>query len=168
MRPLGVVEAEGGIESGLGLPSAGVGLQVYLFVLHRSPQPFYEDVVQVPPFPVHADSDSVAHQETGEAIAGELAPLVCVKDNWLSFAQSFFQGFDTKVGIQGVGQIPGHHVPAMPIHDRHQVQKASGHRHVGNVGRPHPVGLGDFHASQQVGIHLVPWSGASGRRQSVP
>ena len=103
MGPLGVVEAEVGVEPGLGRPSAGVGLQVYLFVLHRPPQPFHKDVVHVPPFPVHADSDSVAHQKTGEAIAGELAPLVGVEDLWLSFAQSFFQGFDTKVGVQGVG-----------------------------------------------------------------
>ena len=58
----------------------------------------------------------MAHKETGEAVAGELAPMVGVEDLWLSFAQSFFQEFDTKFGAQSVGQVRGHHVPTMPIY----------------------------------------------------
>ena len=76
--PLVVVEMKVTVEASLGLSSVGVGFQVDFLVLHRPPQPLHEYVVAVPPFPVHADSDPVALQESGEGLAGELAPV-----NWL-------------------------------------------------------------------------------------
>ena len=59
VEPLVVVEMKVTVEASLGLSSVGVGFQVDLLVLHRPPQPLHEYVVAVPPFPVHADSDSV-------------------------------------------------------------------------------------------------------------
>ena len=47
-----VVEVEVGLYSGLGLPAVGVVLKADLPVLHRPPEPFYEYIVGVPPFPV--------------------------------------------------------------------------------------------------------------------
>ncbi len=75
----------------LGFTSAGVGLQVDLFVFHGAPQPLDEDVVSVPPFPVHADSDPVPLQDPGEGLARKLAPLVGVEDLRRSFAQRLLQ-----------------------------------------------------------------------------
>ena len=95
-------------------------------------------------------------QKFSEALAGELAPLVGVEDLRLSLAQCFFQGFDAEISVQGVGQPPGHHVAAVPIHAGHQVQEAPGHGDVGDISRPHLVGPGDLHATQQIRVDLVP------------
>ena len=68
-----VVEMKVTVEASLGLSSVGVGFQVDFLILHCAPEPLHEYVIGVPPFPVHADSDPVALQESGE-----LAPV-----NWL-------------------------------------------------------------------------------------
>ena len=81
--------------------------------------------------------------------------MVSVEHLRPSLAQRLFQGLDTEISVQGVGQVPGHHVPSVPVHDGHQVVEAPGHGDVGDVRRPHLVGPGDLHASQQIGIHPV-------------
>ena len=40
--------------------------------------------------------------------------------------------------IGGVGQPPGQHVPAGPVHHRHQVEESPGHGQVDDVRGPHP------------------------------
>ena len=108
MGSLGVVEVKVGVEPGLGLPSVRVSLQVDLFVLHCPPQPLHKYVVSVPPFSVHADSNTIPLDKPGKGLAGELAPLVGVEDLRLSFAQRLLEGLEAEVDIQGVGQAPGH------------------------------------------------------------
>ena len=34
-------------------------------------------------------------------------------------------GVDAEVGLQAVGQSPSHHVPAVPVHDGHQVESST-------------------------------------------
>jgi hypothetical protein len=87
-------------------------------------------------------------QETGEGLASELRSLVGVAYLRHSLLESFFQGFDAEVGLQSVGQPPGQHVLAVPIHDDHQVQEAPSHGDVGNVRSPDLVGLGNFYTPQ--------------------
>ena len=53
--------------------------------------------------------------------------------------------------IQGVRQTPSQHMPAGPVHDRHQVKKAAPHRDVGDVGAPDMVRPLDHQASEQIG-----------------
>jgi len=122
--PLVVVEMKVTAEPSLGLSSVGVGFQVDFLVLLRPPQPVHEYVVAVPPFPVHADSDPVALQESGEGLAGELVPLVSVEHLRPSLAQRLFRGLDTEISVQGVGQVPGHHVPIVPVHDGNKLVEA--------------------------------------------
>ncbi len=55
----------------------------------------------------------------------------------------------------GVGQPPSNHVPAVPIHDDHQVEESPGHGQVGDVGGPRLVGPGNSDLFQQVGIDPV-------------
>lgn len=43
----------------------------------------------------------------------------------------------------------------MPIHDRHEVQEATPHRNVRDVGAPHLIRLRDRLAPQQIRIRLV-------------
>ena len=42
-----------------------------------------------------------------------------------------------KLGVERVGEAPGEHRAAHPVHDHHQVKKALGHRNVGAVSYTH-------------------------------
>ena len=152
MGPLVVVEPEVGTQFPTGLDSAGVGFQVHLFVLHRAPQPLHEDVVAVASLPIHADLHLVVLQRLGELPAGELAPLLGVEHLRPALPQRILQSIDAEFSLQGVGQSPGHQVPAVQVHDGHQVEESPDHVQVGDVGRPHLVGLGDLVLFQQIGV----------------
>ena len=54
-------------------PTAGVGLQIQLFVLHRAPYALHEDILQVATLAVYADSNFVTLRKPGEGFATELA-----------------------------------------------------------------------------------------------
>ena len=138
MGPQLVVEQEVVFQPPLGLQDVGVGFQVHLFVLHRPPQSLHEDVVGVPTLPVHADLHTSVLEDLGELQAGELAPLVGIEHLRLVHTQSLLQSPGAKAGVESVGQSPGHHVPAVPVHYRHQIEEPSGHGQVGDIRRPHP------------------------------
>ena len=87
--------------------------------------------------------------------AGELAPLVGVEHLGLALAQGLLQRLGAEASLQGVGQPPGQHVPAVPVHHRHQVEEPAGHGQVGDVRGPYLVGPGDSDIPQQVGIDRV-------------
>ncbi len=55
--------------------------------------------------------------------------------------------------LRSVGQLPGHHVPAVLVYDGYQVEESPGHGQVGDVGGPHLVGLGDFGLFQQIEVN---------------
>ena len=99
---LGVIETEVITDTCPGISSILVCFQIHLFVLHCPPQPLDEQIVAVPPFPIHADPDSVLLQKPGEALAGERGDLVGVEDLRLTLPKSILQSLDTEVGIQGV------------------------------------------------------------------
>ena len=64
----------------------------------------------------------------------ELAPLIGAEHLRLALTQRLLQGLDTEVCLQRVGQSPSYHVPAVPVHDCHQVEEAPGHGQVGVNG----------------------------------
>ena len=164
MGPLVIVEPEVGAQLPLGLTGTGVSFQVHLLVFHRAPQPLHEDAVRVPPLPLHADLDPVVLKYPGELTAGELAALAGVEHLRPALPQRLCQRLDTEVRIQGVGLPPCHLVPAVPIRNGHQVQKAPGHGQVGDVGRPHLVGASDFDLFQQIRKDWLPrrWPAGAG------
>jgi hypothetical protein len=59
-----------------------VGIEVHLLVFDALPEPLDKHMVAPTAFPVHADRDAVVFQESGELLAGELAPLIGVEDVW--------------------------------------------------------------------------------------
>ena len=65
------------------------------------------------------------------------------------------QGLDAEVRIERVGQTPGQHLAARPIHHRDEVQKASLQWDIGNIRAPHVVRPRDRQIAQQVGIDPV-------------
>src|SRR3546814_15332692 len=66
-----------------------------------------------------------------------LAALVGVEELRSAVALGrLVQRLDAEPGVQGVGQSPGQHLAAPPVHDRHQVQEALGQGDVGDVCAP--------------------------------
>src|SRR6516165_9797611 len=132
---LGVVKVQPGANTGLGFVNSRISMEVDLFVFEAAPQPLDKDVVHAPALAIHADHDPVPFQGAGKVVAGELAPLVGIEDFRPAMARErFLERLDAKIGVERVGETPGQHRAADPIHDHHQVEKALGHRDVGDVG----------------------------------
>lgn len=70
-------------------------------------------------------------------------------------AQRLLQGFDAEVRVHGDRYPMGQRLSAGPVEDHAPVDKAPGHRHVGDIQGPNRIGSGDGQAAQQVGIDLV-------------
>ena len=101
---------------------------------------------------VPADLHPVVLEYLPELAAGELAPLVGVEHLGRSLLQGVAQRLGAKAGLQSVGQLLGHQVPAMPVHDGDRVEESPGHGQVGAGGRPYLVGPGDRQIAKQLGI----------------
>ena len=89
--------------------------------------------------------------------AGELAALVGIEDLRPAMTgQRVVERLDAKVRVQAVRQPPGQHMPARPIHDRHQVKEAAPHRDVADAGAPDMVRPLDRQTFEQIGVDPVP------------
>src|SRR4051794_5057579 len=87
MKPLRIVEPEVWPKVSNRIGRIGIVLQVNLFVLHGSPQPFDENIVQSSPPSIHADQDVLCLQPARESVAGELRSLVGVEDLWTTLPE---------------------------------------------------------------------------------
>src|SRR3954449_9578283 len=67
-----IVEGQVAAKRGPGPADRGIGPELHLLVLDRSPEPFDEDVVAPRASAVHADGDASLEQHAGEVVAGEL------------------------------------------------------------------------------------------------
>jgi hypothetical protein len=65
---LGVIETEVVTDPDPGISSILICFQIHLLVFYCSPQPFYEQVIAIPPLSIHADPASVLPQETSEGL----------------------------------------------------------------------------------------------------
>lgn len=126
----------------------GVIMQVNIFVFHAAPEALDEDIIESPSSTVHADQYLMVLQAPGKVVTGELGPLVGVEHHRLSAAEGLAQGLHTEPRVQRVGQTPGQNLPAVPIDDRHQVQKPPSHGEIRDVTRPYQVGSVNGHVSQ--------------------
>ncbi len=98
-----VIIGEPSAQAGTQFRSGLEGVQIDAFVLHRSREPFDEDIVHAASPSVHADLDFGCAQHTGEGIAGELAALIGVEDLGLAeTGQRIFQGLNAKARVHGV------------------------------------------------------------------
>ena len=78
--------------------------------------------------------------------------LVGVEDLGAAVQQErFLERLDTELGAERVRQPPRQHRAAHPVHDHHQVEKAPGHRDVGDVRAPDLIDPLDRKPTQQVG-----------------
>ena len=77
-------------------PPSSVGGEACFLVLHTSPQPLHEHVVDRPPLAVHADRDPRLLQPSGERQRRELHPLVRVEELRRRDPQRLFQGLQAE------------------------------------------------------------------------
>src|ERR1700722_12520485 len=97
VQALLVVESQPAANALARLCNRAIGFDEHVLVFEATPQPLDEDVVQEPPFPVHADSDAAAFQFLQEARAGELDALVGVEDVRLTVpGDRFLKRLNTK------------------------------------------------------------------------
>ena len=82
-------------------------------------------------------------------------PLVGVPDFRLTEPQRGVECGQAEGGLHGIGKLPTQHVTAEPVHHRDQVQEATLHRNIGNIGAPDLIGPLDGDAAQQVRVDLV-------------
>jgi hypothetical protein len=152
-------------DPGTRLNAIGVTLEVNVFVLEAPPQSFDEHIVHPAtsaPLTLslpkgHGDSDLRLFQSPGEVTAGELTALIRVEYLWLAKArQRLVQRLHAETGVQAVGQTPCQHGPAVPVHDRHQIEKPTPHRNIGDVGTPDLIRPHNRQIAQQIRKDFVP------------
>src|ERR1700733_5483501 len=80
MRPLVVVESKPSADAPACLDHRAIRLDEHLLILQAAPQPLDEDVVQKPPFAVHADPHARGLKFIQERGAGELHTLISVEN----------------------------------------------------------------------------------------
>ena len=130
--------------------------QVDALVRERSPQPLDEDVVHPAALAVQRDANARRCEHVGEVGAGELAALVASEDLGRAIAlERFWHGLDAETRIERVGQAPGQHLTACPVHHGDPVQKAPRQGDVGDSCAPHVVRPRDRQIAQQGGIDPV-------------
>ena len=106
MGSLFIVEPEVGSHFPTGVCGVGVGFQVHLLVLQRTPQPLHKDVVDVPPFPILADLQPLILQRLGELLPSELGASVGVGHFLPTLPQHLPRSVDTEVRLQSPAPTP--------------------------------------------------------------
>ena len=138
------------------LGPAAKRVKVDVVVLERPPQPLYENIVLTPASAIHADGNAVALKQTRKGLACKLSALVGIEYFWSAVApDSLGERLDTEVGLHGIGNPPGEHLAAVPVHDRYQVHETPVHGDVRYIGRPYLVRPVNCQAPQQVRVDLV-------------
>ncbi len=96
------IEAEVIVEADPGISAILIRFNIHLLIFHCPPQPLYEEIIVVLPFPIHANPDPVLLKGPGEGLTGELVSLVRVEYLGLAFPERFLQSLGTEAGIQCV------------------------------------------------------------------
>ena len=140
-------------------------MQIDAFIFKAAPQPFDEDIVDPAAFSVHGDADTRLFEEIGKFKTGELAALVGVEYLRRAIAlNGFLQSLDAETHIHAVGQTPTEYPAAVPVHNRHQIEKATLHGNISDVGAPHLIWPTNIQPSEQVGINFVSRVRSAGAR----
>src|SRR5918999_1384250 len=141
MRTLGVVEVDVTPNAGLRFGDTVVGMQIYLLVLDAAPEALDEDIITPAPLAVHALQDAMGGKQRDKLTIGKLAALVGVENIGPTVpSDRFLHGLNAEIRREAVGEPPGEHLTAAPVHDHRQVHKASPHGKVADVHRPDLIG----------------------------
>ena len=140
VRPFLIVAPEEIAQAPYRLYYVRIVFEIDLLPLDGPPEPFDEDVVEDPALAVHADGDIVSLQNVGKILARELRSLVGVEDLGDANGQSLFKGLHTEGSVEREGDLPGEHVPAVPVHDCREIDEALLHGDIGYVRAEDLVG----------------------------
>src|SRR5690606_40576352 len=125
MRTLFVVDPEPSFQAPTGCQPVAVIVEVYVLILHAAPQPLDEPVVHPTATAIHAHFHTGRLHRVDVPGTRELRPLVGVGNQRRTarVLQSSFTGSNAKLRLHRVAQLPRQHIPAPPIHHRHQIHK---------------------------------------------
>ena len=94
-----------------------------------------------PALAVHRDFDAVILEAVCKFKARKLRALIGVENFRLAMAgKGFLERLHAKPRVHRIGEPPGEHFAAIPVHNRHQIQKSPPHRNIRDVGAPDMVG----------------------------
>ena len=82
MRSFRIVEGQVLFDSCPNFLNNFVLVQIDVFVFQRTPEPFYERVVQCPASPIHADSAPLPQDHADPGFSCELGALIGIDDLW--------------------------------------------------------------------------------------
>ena len=125
-----------------------VVVKINLLVLDRPPEPLHKNVVVDPAAAIHAHSDPRILQKLScEIHAREMRTLVRVENLRTRDPERFPQRLQTKARVQCRRKLPGHHIPAVPVHDRRKINESMGETDIRlsrrcSTGRERPCRIG--------------------------
>lgn len=152
---LGIAEGKILLQSRSSFQHVLIRIEIDILLLDASPQPFHEDIVQIPSASVHADSDIMRLQYTRKLRTGEVTALIGIEDVGLRLFQGFMQTFQTKINFQGIGDFPVDDIARVPIDDGYQVGETFLQFDIGDVDTPDLIGFFNVQISQEVGIDWI-------------
>ena len=156
MRPLGVVKAEVLGETAPYLVDRRVPLEVHIFVLHRAPQAFGEDVVHAATSAIHTDRDRVVRLEDREVLfARILHALVAVVYLRQYRGECVRQRLGAEARFERVRETPCEHPSREPVKVRNEVAEAVRQPYVGDVRTPDVVRTCGTDTGEEVRIDRV-------------
>ena len=141
METFGVVEFEIPLQTEVSLRRRLVIVKINLLVLDRSPQTLDKNIVKIPTATVHADSDPLVLQYTGEILVGKLCSLIAVEYLRLFAIQRFLQCLHAERALKSIGQTPGKNVTREPINHCRQIEKAPAKTNIRDIGAPDLVNM---------------------------
>lgn len=156
VRSRGVVVDKVVRESVADFVDRGIPVRVDVFIFHRPPETFGEDVVHAPAATIHADEDALRLRDAREVIVGELHALVAVEDVRHSRRDRFLKHLTAECRFHRRRYPPRNDRTRVPVDDCDEVAEASLDPDVGDVGAPDLVRSGDAIVAQEVRIYLVP------------
>src|SRR5579862_1939736 len=136
MRSAFIVIGEVGPQSASHFPWRLVAADVDVFVLDRAPQSLHKDVVQSTTTPVHGEGRSALEHTAREGIRRELAALIGVEDVGFAITEGILQPIEAEDIVQSGRNLPRKDEATVPVDHGKQVDKATGHRQVGDIAAP--------------------------------
>mgnify|MGYP001559183773 CR=1 FL=1 len=159
VRSRGVVMREVGTEPVAHVFDVPISVCVDVFVLHRSPQSFREDVVHAPASSIHADQNFFFFQDARVVLVRVLHSLIGIVDVRRAVCERVVQCIDAECGFHRRRHVPRQDRARVPIEDRGQVAEPSPCPNVRDVGAPDVVRVAGDDIAQEVRIRLVPDEG---------
>jgi len=131
-------------------------LEIHLLVLHTSPEPFHENVVQCSSSAIPTNAHVCGLEPVRKFHTGKLRSLVVVENFRSRSLKCLFERFETKRCFQRDRSSPGGHIATEPVDDGYQVQKPSLQANVGNICASDLIDAMNAQPTQQIRIpHLL-------------